>query len=256
LLRQHCSPAPKQFYSNCRLRLLMSADGGRSWYSPRRQPYSGTYRRYPVGQTTGPFSSQNWLVRTGRKSGYILVPYTHTRLGAPLWYTSTAGGSWTRRQIPCRSDADQLSAVPRSSALFAVCSGQPGSFPPWPTQYKEVAVSANGGRTWRLHSPCSPNINKDAECTLAHGWLTSIAAPSTRQLFLTAEYGSLRVSDDRGARWHYLFAPADALDDTWQVKFFGRSDGIVVGLNAAIAATIWHTSDGGTRWRQLHPVIG
>lgn len=254
LLTQTCE-ARVQF-ELCRPDLETSANGGRTWRQSPVQPFRSAYRDYQAGSGTGLGASQTWLIRTGPAAGYVILPpFGFGRPSAPLRVTRTGGRSWSAERIPCVGQTAAVTVPPGTAALAAVCAGQPGGAD-GPHQAKMVAVSSDRGRTWTTRKPCPLNINNGLRCNLDWGYLSEIAAPSPRVIFMTGPAVSLDVSRDGGARWHFASPPPGGIySDTYQVQFFSRSDGLLVGVNQAgsRALAIWHTADGGLKWRLVVP---
>jgi len=256
MLRQSCAASG---VLRCDARLMVSADGGRHWRRPPVQPDRARYR--PSGHPSGPFSDQDWLVRTGAKSGYVLFPPGTARatksagagsLNALLRYTSNGGASWVTERVPCARqtfDGVTMATVPGTRDLAAICAGEPGGLAPTPTQAKLVAVSVNGGRSWRVRLPCSLDINNAEGCVLATAFTSQIAALSASAIYKVGTEAGLVASHDGGTVWKVLSLPDGAGADTYQVQFFGKSRGRVVGISTAgIVPAIWTTTDGGARW--------
>jgi hypothetical protein len=255
MLRQSCGSSG---LLRCHATLMISADGGRHWRRSAVQPDGA---RYHPGHPSGPYSDQDWLVRTGGSSGYVLFPPGTARatstsgagsLNALLRYTSNGGASWVTERVPCARqtfDGVTMAAVPGTRDLAAICSGEPGGLPPIPTQVKLVAVSVNGGRSWRVPLPCSLDINNAEGCVLANAFTSQIAALSADTIYMVGTEVGLVASHDGGKVWKPVSLPDGASADTYQVQFFGKSDGRVVGIsNVGIVPAIWTTTDSGERW--------
>jgi hypothetical protein len=256
MLRQSCVASG---LLRCHATLMVSADGGLHWRRSAVQPDGARY--HPSGHPSGPYSDQDWLVRTGASSGYVLFPPGTARatstsgagsLNALLRYTSNGGASWVTERVPCAQqtfDGVTMAAVPGTRDLAAICSGEPGGLPPVPTQVKLVAVSVNGGRSWRVRLPCSLDINRAEGCVLANAFTSQIAAPSASTIYKVGTEAGLVASHDGGKVWKAVSLPHGAAADTYQVQFFGKKDGRVVGISkAGVVPAIWTTTDGGARW--------
>src|SRR5262249_24653330 len=135
----------------CPLRVLQSADGGRTWAPSPAQPPGATVRAADGQPAHEPAAGQPWLLRTGRSSAYVLSSPAGDV--APMWFTADGGSTWSARQVRCGIAARSvtLAAAP-DAALLAVCAGQPGMG----FQAKSAAQSVNGGRSWAVHAPCPP----------------------------------------------------------------------------------------------------
>ncbi len=247
--------------ASCRLVLVESADGGRTWRRARTQPPGATARAMAGGRPAGePAAGQTWLVRTGLDSGYVMSSPAVNPRGqpdvAPLWYTANAGVTWSRRQLPCGLDALSavLSAAP-GGPLTAVCAAEPSAG----SQVKSAATSVNGGRTWTLRVIPCPQLAAACRDPLVGGYLSEIAAVSARTIYLAGVRSSLLVSTDGGARWTAVRPLiGDGSGGTFQVSFFGRADGLVLGDDSGSneAITIWCTTDSGRTWSKAVPTLG
>ena len=104
----------------CPLRLSQSIDGGRTW----------SVSSLPAGANSAPFlgngiAGQTWLARVSQSGAYLLGypanPTTQTD-SAPLWSTTDAGTSWSRRSIPCGTNSLYVAlSVAPGGVLLAVC---------------------------------------------------------------------------------------------------------------------------------------
>src|SRR5579859_4792422 len=238
----------------CPLRLLESADGGRTWRLAPSQP-PAVAAAYGGAVQAGAGRGQSWLIRTGRSAGYVasLLPPQGGASPAGLWFTADAGQTWSRRATPCSGLSAALSAA-SARVLFAVCAGQPGAG----QQGKTIARSADGGRSWTRQVSCGIGA---CPWPLGSGYLGSIAAADARTVYLVGGRSPLLASTDGGARWHVVKAVTAGSDaGTNQVIFFNSSDGLVLGVDNSPAhpeqLAIWRTSDGGVRWSVVHPVVG
>jgi photosystem II stability/assembly factor-like uncharacterized protein len=162
----------------CPLRLLESIDGGRTWSSASPAPPRVAGNPYGGGA-----QGQTWLVRTSRSSAYLLSNPVPNPKGlpddAPLWFTSDGGSGWSRRSIPCHTDA--LSAtltVAPDGTLFAVCADQPSAG----SQVKSALRSTDGGVRWTLESSCdltgSASPSACASAPLNFGYLAGWSSPA------------------------------------------------------------------------------
>lgn len=77
--------------SQCPVRLIVSADGGRTWHAAR---LPGASVPSLGGQSAGPAE----LVRTSARTAYVL---TSPGPASRLWITRDGGASWTRQPVPC-----------------------------------------------------------------------------------------------------------------------------------------------------------
>jgi photosystem II stability/assembly factor-like uncharacterized protein len=232
----------------CPVRLLVSADGGRSWRQARLP-----------GATVAGFGSQVVgqadLVRSGKAAGYVLASPDVNSRGKPdaasIWITGNGGRSWSRHAVPCGLDALSAAlAVAPTGKIFVACANEPGAG----SQAKALASSPDGS-TWTVRTPCAHGT---MFCPpLSFGYLGQIAATSNGTVFLVGPRSSLLVTRNAGRTWRAVKPLiGDDGGGTSSVVFFGQR-GIVVGNDQADdeLPAIWHTTDGGTDWHVVHPVI-
>ncbi len=241
----HGQPAGRRA-GQCPLRLIVSADGGRTWHAARLPGASVP----SLGGQPGPAE----LVRTSARTAYVL---TSPGPASRLWITRDGGASWTRRPVPCEAMSAALAVAPDGTIVVA-CAGEPSAG----GQAKTLAWSADGGRTWTVHRPCRTGTGSVC-APLGYGYLGQIAAPAGRTVFLAGPRSSLLVTRDGGRAWH-LVRPVigDSGGGTGAVAFFGRDgqtgqDGLVFGYDTRHneRPAIWHTADGGAQWRVVYPVL-
>jgi photosystem II stability/assembly factor-like uncharacterized protein len=237
----------------CPLRLLESANGGRTWAASPAQPPGATARAVGGGPAQEGAAGQTWLLRTGRSSGYVLSYPADD--AAPMWFTADAGATWSRRQVRCGpvgAMSATLAAAPDGS-LLAVCAGQPGAG----NQAKSAGRSTDGGRSWAVHTPCPPaRLICRRGMPLYSGYLAQITAVSAGTGFLAGGRSSLLVTTDAGRHWQTVRPLiGDGSGGTSQVIFVNSRDGFVLGEGARTneMPTIWRTTDGGTRWAGVAP---
>ena len=232
----------------CQVRLLVSADGGRSWRQARLP-----------GATVAGFGSQVVgqadLVRTSKAVGYVLTGPDVNPRGKPdaarIWITRNGGTSWSTHTVPCGLDGLTAAlGVAPTGRIFVACAGEPGAG----SQAKTLASSPNG-RTWTVRTPCAHVI---MSCPpLSFGYLGQIAAMSNGTVFLVGPRSSLLVTRNAGRTWRTVKPLiGDDGGGTSSVAFFGPR-GIVVGDDQADneLPAIWHTTDGGIHWHVVHPAI-
>jgi len=232
----------------CPVRLLVSADGGRSWRQARLP-----------GATVAGFGSQVVgqadLVRTSKAAGYVLTSPGVNSRGKPdvarIWITSNGGASWARHAVPCGLDALSAAlAVAPTGRIFVACASEPSAG----SQPKTLASSPDGS-TWTVRSPCAHGTMFCPPLSL--GYLSQIAATSNGTVFLVGPRSSLLVTRNAGRTWRTVKPLiGDDGGGTSSVAFFGQR-GIVVGNDPANNEfpAIWHTADGGTHWHVVHPAI-
>jgi photosystem II stability/assembly factor-like uncharacterized protein len=250
MLRADC---PRHGVETCPLRLLVSADEGRTWAPSAAQPPGATVRAADGQPAVVGAAGQTWLLRTGRSSGYVLSSPTGDR--APMWFTANAGKTWSRRQVRCGrvgAISATVSAAP-DGTLLAVCAGQPAAG----YQQKSAGRSTDGGRSWTVNTPCPVSrVTCHSGSPLDSGYLGQIDAVSAGTAFLVGDRSSLLVTMDAGSRWRTVRPViGDSGGGTAQVVFVNCRDGFVLGDDARNneVPTIWRTIDGGTRWSSVVP---
>lgn len=242
--------------STCPLRLLESADGGRTWALSPAQPPGATVHAIDGQPATEGAAGQTWLLLTGRSSAYVMSG--PVRDAAPMWFTADGGATWSARQVRCGRIAAisaTLTAAP-DGTLLAVCDGQPAAG----YQQKSAGRSTDGGSSWTVHTPCPVSrLTCHGSTPLDSGYLGQIDAVSADTAFLVGDRSSLLVTADGGSRWRAVRPLiGDSGGGTAQVIFVNRRDGFVLGddtRNNEIP-TIWRTTDGGTRWSSVVPRPG
>jgi photosystem II stability/assembly factor-like uncharacterized protein len=245
-------PAPTDLSNPCPMRLLESADGGRTWVGAP----------VPSGATTVGLGAQTWLVRVSTSAAYLASnpsfnpddqPST-----APLWYTADGGRTWSARQVDCGFNAltDAISLAP-DGTLVAVCAQQPSAG----SQPKSTVRSTDGGFTWQIMTPCpgggaALSLGCTTAAPLSAGYLGEIDAVTGDTVYALGGRSALLVTHDGGAIWTEA---APTIGDTGgggqNVIFFNQSEGVVLGDNQQNdATTIWSTSDGGATWHSVLPI--
>jgi photosystem II stability/assembly factor-like uncharacterized protein len=249
LLRADCRGGA----GTCALRLLESANGGHTWAPAPAQPPGATVRAVAGRPAQEGAAGQTWLLRTGRSSGYLLSSPASD--AAPMWFTADAGATWSARRLPCGrigAMSATLAAAP-DGTLLAVCAGQPSAG----NQAKSAGRSADGGRSWVVHTACPPaRYICRRGMPLYSGYLGQIAAVSAGTGFLAGDRSSLLVTTDGGRRWRTVRPLiGDSSGGTYQVIFVNPRDGFVLGVGARTSElpTIWRTTNGGTSWSGVLP---
>jgi photosystem II stability/assembly factor-like uncharacterized protein len=234
----------------CPVRLLVSANGGRTWRLGHLH-----------GATAGGFGSQvisqAQLVRKNKTTAYVLTsPVVNPRGksdNAQIWITDDGGGSWSRHSVACGIDAlTAVMAVAPSGQIFVACADEPGVG----MQDKSLASSDNGGRTWALHNPCAHRMGFCPP--IGDGYLGQIAATSAATVFLVGPRSALLVTHNAGRSWHVVTPEIGGESGgTTYIAFF-KAHGVVLGddQNDNETPAIWHTSDGGAHWSETYPVVG
>lgn len=245
-------PILSTLQSPCPLRLLESADGGRSW---------GTVQVPAAASANGMTTGQSYLVRTGPATAYLTSNPSTTGQGpsatAPLWFTDDGGRTWSARQVECGigSSMDSISAAPNGT-LVAVCAGPPSAG----AQPKSTVRSTDGGRTWTTMTLCPGSSTLTFACTTAPplgvGYLGDIDAVSADTVYLVGGRSSLLVTHDGGVSWHTLEPTiGDGSNGSWNVAFFNSAEGVVLANdpNNGNALSIWSTGNAGASWHSVVP---
>jgi photosystem II stability/assembly factor-like uncharacterized protein len=172
-----------------------------------------------------------------------------------MWFTADSGATWSTRQVRCGpigAISATLAAAP-DGTLLAVCAGQPSTG----FQAKSAGRSADGGRSWAVHTPCPPSrLICRRGVPLDFSYLAQIAAVSAGIGFLVGGRNSLLVTTDGGRHWQTVRPLiGDGSGGTSQVIFVNHRDGFVLGEGARTneLPAIWRTTDGGTRWSGVVP---
>ncbi len=245
-------PAPTDLSNPCPMRLLESADGGRTWVGVA----------VPSGATTVGLGAQSWLVRVSVTAAYLASNPSFSPEAqpstAPLWYTADGGRTWSARRVECAFNAlADVIAVAPDGTLVAVCADQPSAG----TQAKSTVRSTDGGLTWRIMTPCPGDggaLTFACSTTgpLPAGYLGEIDAVTGATVYLLGGRSPLLVTHDGGVTWAEAAAPIGDEPGGYQnVIFFNESDGIVLGDNGQTGVTtIWSTSNGGATWQSVIPI--
>jgi hypothetical protein len=226
----------------CPVGIEASPDGGRTW---RRLPSPR-----PASALTGVETrTTTILVRENDLIGYLfsgpptqLRPFHHLA----MWSTSTGGRSWVKHVLPCAEGPfwGVYATVSPSGELIVVCAGsQTGD-----TQRKSLSLSTNRGRTWMVLPTYS------VASVISNGYVGSIAAPSSSDVFEAGELGSVNVTHDAGASWKSVLGLGAPGGGPEEVTFVNSDDGFVLGDSArTFRVTIWRTSDSGRSWGVTFP---
>jgi photosystem II stability/assembly factor-like uncharacterized protein len=239
----------------CPLALRESADGGRTW-SSSMAPADALTSVGVEGE-----SGQTSLVRLSPSSAYLLGGNSGLGNGnvltQPMWFTSDGGASWSTRSTTCATPGFVAMAAAPDGSLVTVCAGTSGAG----SQEKSAQRSTDGGVTWAVESNC-PFGAPTSPCESAplnFGYLGGIVAPAPDTVFLYGDRAALLVSHDEGTRWQEVRPQIGGTSwGTSRVTFFNESDGVVLGDNerqASAPLLLWHTSDGGRRWRSVAPRV-
>jgi hypothetical protein len=239
----------------CRLHLVESVDGGRTWQAAKSEPPGAVTSGNASGPANEPAAGQTWLLRAGASAGYVVASPAVNSHGMPdsaaMWYTANDGASWSRRRVGCGIDALSVSlARSPGGALVGVCAEEPGAG----FQAKTTVTSGNGGLTWMLHSGCL--FRPGCRDPLYGGYLGQVAAISARAAYLVGDRSSLLVTTEGGRHWRAVKPlVGDPSGGTYQVTFLSRSVGLVLGQGGATSESVdvFRTSDAGRTWSQVVP---
>jgi hypothetical protein len=239
----------------CRLHLVESVDGGRTWQAVKSEPPGAVTSGSASGPAYEPAAGQAWLLRASASAGYVVASPAVNSHGKPdsaaLWYTANDGASWSTRRTGCGIDALSVSlASSPGGALVGVCAVEAGAG----SEAKTTVISGNGGLTWTLHSGCM--LIPGCRDPLYDGYLGQVAAISARTAYLVGDRSSLLVTTDGGRHWRAVKPlVGDSSGGTYQVTFLSRSLGLVLGQGGATGeiVDVFRTSDGGRTWSHVVP---
>jgi hypothetical protein len=245
-LRDSCS-APTSRAPTCRLTLIVSADGGRSWAQAPQQPPDRSFSLEFAS------SASTWLWREDAQRAVVIVP---PRVLSPsantvmLDQTLDGGTHWSSTSAPCPTGplSVEFSIAP-DGARWLACAGEPGAG----EQAKSFARSLDGGRTWLAGaSPCL--IGTIATCHHGMplgGYLGGLAALSPTTAFYVGGRSSLTYTRDGGRSWQVEPGFSGDASGTSEGIFVNASDGWALDEGFGGHAVLWRTRDGGTRWTRL-----
>jgi Photosynthesis system II assembly factor YCF48 len=246
-LRSICTSAEVARSTPCGASLLESTNGGRTWQlSP--SPWGSTNEI-----ADDPATMQTYLVRLSQDTAYVMLSPSPLFSGkpstTPLWFTTNGGRTWANREAPCHIGAWSAAfSVAPDGTLMTVCASQPSAG----MQLKTVLESSNGGRSWTLKAGGSGTSFLEID----DGYLGSIDLLSKNKAFLVGGRSSLMETLDGGATWKAVQPHiGSTAGGTFQVTFFGGSDGLVLGNNDNDneRMTLWKTIDAGASWKVVIP---
>jgi hypothetical protein len=242
-LSDSCS-APTSRAPTCRLTLIVSTDGGRSWAQAPRQPPDRSFSSEFSGPST-------WLWREDAERAAVIVPPRALSTSANtvmLEQTLDGGAHWSSTSAPCPAGplSVEFSIAP-DGARWLACAGEPGTG----EQAKSFARSLDGGRTWLAGaSPCLIGTTCHRGMPLG-GYLGGLAALSPTTAFYVGGRSSLTYTRNSGRSWHVEPGFSGDASGTSEVTFVNASDGWALDEGFGGHAVLWRTRDGGTRWTRL-----
>lgn len=228
----------------CRLTLLISADGGRSWRAADHQPPDR--RLSPALAAAHPTPS---LLRSSATAAAIVLPPAAGSGAATVEQTLDGGGHWTTGTAPCLAGAFVVAySVAPTGARWIACAGEPGAG----EQEKSFARSLDGGRTWLAGaSPCPIGTITCHRGVSPAGYLDGLAALSVTTAFYVGGRSSLTHTSNGGRSWQVEPGFSGDASGTSEVTFVNASDGWALDEGFGGHAVLWRTLDGGTRWTRL-----
>jgi photosystem II stability/assembly factor-like uncharacterized protein len=245
-LSDSCS-APTSRAPTCRLTLLVSADGGRSWAQAARQPPNRSFSSEFSGPST-------WLWREDAQRAVVIVPHASYPPSANtviLEQTLDGGAHWSSTPAPCAAAplSVEFSIAPDGARWFA-CAGEPGAG----EQEKSFARSLDGGRTWLAGaSPCLIGTIPTCHHGMPlRGYLGGLAALSPTTAFYVGGRSSLTYTHDGGRSWHVEPDFSGDPSGTSEVTFVNATDGWALDEGFGGHPVLWRTRDGGTQWTRLN----
>jgi photosystem II stability/assembly factor-like uncharacterized protein len=213
--------------ASCGVRLLTSADGGRSWAPPAALP-----------GIDGPAAE---MVRVSATDAFVAGSAGASPGGSRLIATHDGGRSWQPLPDPCASGllgAGPAIAALEPTELWAACEA------PQAQAGRAVYRSRDGGRHWdlRAHTTAAASDGLGAA-----GTLRGIALAPRGPVYLALEGGPLLRSSDGGS-WSASLGAVPG-GGVRRVEFVDTTYGWVVTATGRVLAT----ADGGRTWTAPPP---
>lgn len=202
---------PRAAFATSTTALFRTGDAGARWQ-----------RVAPVGGTISFADARHGWIVDGRKA----------------WTTSDGGRTLAPLHTPCAVTPGVSIVLGRVSASlgFAVCAQEPAAG----SQRKELFVTEDGGRSWRLRT--------GFERMPIGGYLGSLSFSNARDGLLTTDRGSgLLATDDGGRSWRTIL-PAPG-SDVVAAQRTGRDTVVALLEDGAL----YRSTGGGRSWRLLYP---
>lgn len=228
--------------------LLVSDDGGSSWRPDGRPRF---LHIDVVGPRTAFATSATALFRTddagarwqrvapiGGTISFADASHGWIVDGRKAWTTSDGGRTLVPLHTPCMLNGAESIALARVTTRlgFAVCAQEPGAG----SQRKELFVTEDGGRSWRLRT--------GPEQMPIGGYLGSVSFSDARDGLLTTDRGSgLLATADGGRSWRTILQAPDS--DVVAAQHLGRDTVVALLEDGAL----YRSTDGGRRRRLLYP---
>jgi photosystem II stability/assembly factor-like uncharacterized protein len=205
--------------------LFRTADGGETWQLVSRPAVGG-----PISFLNG---RDGFLVEPQLVMG--LVPAEP----GVLFHTSAGGRTWAREAVPPYDMQLPFAAFGRNLVVSAFRKDQVTGVP------ETIYASADAGDHWKAHSVPLP----------VTAGLTSFSAASPDTWYLSATR-KLLVTRDGGRSWRTIvihgLPPRAKIE---KIVFSSRRDGWAIVYGLGPDGMLFHTTDGGIRWRPDGPVF-
>jgi hypothetical protein len=245
LVTHRCRPRQQ----TCALTLVRSANGGVSWHPVAHQP---PQRTVALSVALGGEAGTSTLVGAAPDGSVLLAlpelprgPVDATPLQATVDRLGPGAHHWTTATVPCAAGlfTSDLTTAPDGSAWLA-CAGEPSAG----AQLKSLALSRNGGTSWKAVSPpCPPS--PDCGTMPIGGYLGGVYALSSSTVFYAGGRSPLTGTHDGGRTWRAWQSIGGQDTGSAQVTFYGSRDGWAVAENPYYqSTTLWRTVDGGLKW--------
>jgi len=258
---------PRQ--SGCPARILVSADGGRSWRLTTRttgpvrlSAVRGT-REVWAGTGTDVLESRDagmsWrrvlrfpaaaIAFADQRNGWLLPAGVRVDRPRPLLATASGGADWRQISGPCRRPwATVALARPTARQGWVACTTEAAAG----TQGKEIWSTSDAGATWRLRAltgfPGLPGATgqRNRGDIPAFGYVTGIAFLADGRGWLWEDRGWLLMTRDGGTHWRRSRITRPDQIAARSASLLSSRVGYV--LLAGCRVRLVRTADGGAGW--------